>query len=246
MTTQRPSTEFVGTFARPSKLRGRAFSHSPLTAGLDWLTRNAKMNRIAFVAASAAALLVAGAASAQSKTVVINGEVAAKCGVSAQQSTVALSADLTDSNAKVRGAVTNEIAAALNGAQIVAFCNGVNNTVEIKRAVLARVGSTGNGLTDGDFAQFIRYNLDASLNGLFLDSTTTAGASAVGARFGGHDSLSSAATRVAFSASTTGGTAVATSNGTNSTATDWSSLTDRRLAAGSYTGSVEVVLTPGA
>lgn len=246
MTTQRSSTEFAGTFPRHSKLPGGGNYALPITAGHDRLSRNDNMNRIAFVAASAAALLIAGAASAQSKTIAINGTVAPKCGVSAQQSTVTLSGDLTDTNAKVRSAVTNEIATALNGAQIVAFCNGVNNSVEIKRAVLARVGSTGTGLTEGDYAQFIRYNLDASLNGLALDSTSTDGASVVAARFGGHDSLSSAATRIAFAQATADGAAVASSNGSTPTAVNWSSLTDRRLAAGTYTGSVEVVLTPGA
>ena len=39
------------------------------------------------------------------------------------------------------------------------------------------------------------------------------------------------------------GSAVASSNGSNETATNWSSLTDRRLAAGDYTGYVTVELT---
>lgn len=205
------------------------------------------MNRFAFAAASAAALLVAGAASAQdSQTVVINASVAPKCGVSAQQTTVTLAADLTDSDAKVRSGVTTEIANALNGARIVAFCNGVNNSVEVKRAVLARTGATGNGLADGGFAQFIRYNLDASLNGVALDSTSTDGASTVASRFGGHISLSDANTHVRFAQAASNGAPVASSNGATPTATNWSALTDRRLAAGSYTGSVEVIVTPGA
>lgn len=205
------------------------------------------MNRIAFVAASAAALLIAGAASAQSsQTVAINASVAPKCGVSAQQTTVTLANDLTGADAKVRSAVTTEIANALNGAQIVAFCNGVNNSVEIKRAVLARAGSTGSGLTDGGFAQFIRYNLDATLNGVALDSTSTDGASVVASRFGGHTSQSSASTHVRFAQAASEGAPVASSNGSTPTATNWSSLTDRRLAAGAYTGSVEVIVAPGA
>ncbi|WP_313472129.1 hypothetical protein [Brevundimonas sp.] len=205
------------------------------------------MNRIAFVAASAAALLVAGAASAQdSQTVAINASVAPKCGVSAQQTTVTLAADLTDADAKVRSGVTTEIANALNGARIVAFCNGVNNSVEVKRAVLARTGATGTGLADGGFAQFIRYNLDASLNGVALDSTSTDGASTVPSRFGGHISLSDSNTHVRFAQAASNGAPVASSNGSTPTATNWSSLTDRRLAAGAYTGSVEVIVTPGA
>lgn len=205
------------------------------------------MNRIAFAAASAVALLVAGAASAQeSKSVAINASVAPKCGVSAQQTTVTLAADLTDADARVRSGVTTEIANALNGARIVAFCNGVNNSVEIKRAVLARTGAAGNGLADGGFAQFIRYNLDATLNNIALDSTSTAGASNVASRFGGHISLSDSNTHVRFAQAVSNGAPVASSNGSTSTATDWSSLTDRRLAAGTYTGSVEVIVTPGA
>ncbi len=205
------------------------------------------MNRIAFVAASAAALLVAGAASAQdTQSVAINASVAPKCGVSAQQTTVTLAADLTDADAKVRSGVTTEIANALNGARIVAFCNGVNNSVEIKRAVLARTGATGTSTTEGGFAQFIRYNLDATLGGVALDSTSTDGASTVASRFGGHISLSDSKTHVLFAQAASNGAPVAAANGSTPTATNWSSLTDRRLAAGAYTGSVEVIVTPGA
>lgn len=205
------------------------------------------MNRIAFVAASAAALLVAGAASAQdTQSVAINASVAPKCGVSAQQTTVTLAADLTDADAKVRSGVTTEIANALNGARIVAFCNGVNNSVEIKRAVLARTGATGNGLADGGFAQFIRYNLDASLNGVALDTTSTDGASTVASRFGGHISLSDVNTHVRFAQAASNGAPVAASSGSTPTAANWDQRTDRRLAAGAYTGSVEVIVTPGA
>jgi|GEM_PF-530471 len=206
------------------------------------------MNRIAFAAASAVVLLAAGAASAQSsvsQTVNINASVAPKCGVSAQQTTVTLANDLTDSDAKVRSGVTTEIANALNGASIVAFCNGVNNSVEVKRAVLARTGSTGNGLADGGFAQFVRYNLDTTLNGVALDSTSTDGATTVASRFGGHISLSDTNTHVRFAQAASNGAPVATSAGSTPTAVDWSSLTDRRLAAGTYTGSVQVILTPG-
>lgn len=205
------------------------------------------MNRIAFAAASAAALMIAGAASAQdSQSVAINASVAPKCGVSAQQTTVTLSQDLTDSDAKVRSGVTTEIASALNGARIIAFCNGVNNSVEVKRAVLARTGSTGTGLAEGGFAQFIRYNLDTTLNGVALDSTSTDGASTVASRFGGLTSLSDTNTHVRFAQAASNGAPVASSNGSTPTAINWSSLTDRRLAAGAYTGSVEVTVTPGA
>ncbi len=112
--------------------------------------------------------------------------------------------------------------------------------------MLALDGASGNGLAQGEFAQFIRYNLDTSLNGLALDSTSTDGGSTVAQRFGGHDSLSSAATRVQFVKAASNGNAVATSNGSSRTATNWSSLTDRRLAAGNYSGYVSIELTPAA
>lgn len=205
------------------------------------------MKRI--ILAAAAVALFAGSASAQtvSQTIQIDGDVASKCGISAQSSSFTLANDLTDSAARVRAAVSQEIADGLNSARIVGFCNGLNNTVTVERDVLARVGATGNGLTDGGYAQFIRYNLDASINGLALDSTGTVGGSLVAQRFGGHISLSDSNTHVRFAPSSSNGTAVATSNGaTRSAATGWSSLTDRRLAAGDYTGSVTVTLTPGA
>lgn len=205
------------------------------------------MKNLLLAAASAAAFAFAGTASAQTvnQQVDINALVASKCGVSAQQTTVTLG-DLTDSQARVRSAVTQEIATALNNARVIAFCNAPNSTVNVERGVLTRVGATGNGLTEGGFAQFVRFNLDTSIDGLFLDSTSTAGGSQVNARFGGHYSLSSTATHLRFDPAASAGTAVATSNGTSPTATNWSSLTDRRLAAGNYTGFVNVTLTPGA
>ena len=142
--------------------------------------------------------------------------------------------------------MTTEIADALNGARIIAFCNGVNNSVTVDRAVLARTGATGNGLTEGGFAQFIRYNLDTTINGLALDTTSTAGASNVAQRFGGHVSLSDSNTHVRFAQAASNGGAVATSGGSSDIATNWGSNTDRRLAAGAYTGSVNVTVAPGA
>lgn len=205
------------------------------------------MKKTILAAASIATLAFAGAASAQTvnQQVDINASVGSKCGISAQQTSVTLG-DLTNADARVRAAVTQEIATALNGAQIVAFCNAPNSTVNVERGVLTRVGATGTGLVDGGFAQHVRYNLDASINGLALDSTSTAGGSTVASRFGGHISLGSTATHLRFDPATTAGTAVASSNGSSPTATNWTSLTDRRLAAGSYAGFVNVTLTPGA
>lgn len=205
------------------------------------------MNRAIFAAASAVALLVAGSASAQvaQQTVTINGNVEAKCGVTAQTSTINLAGDLTDSRALVRTAVTQEIATALNAAQIIPFCNGTTNQVEIKRAVLARSGATGGGLL-GDFAQYVRYNLDASLGGTVLDTTTVDGATSNVGRFGGHFSAGSTATHLNFAPSASNGNAVAASGGSDTTSGTWNARTDRRLAAGAYQGSVQVVLTPGA
>ena len=200
-------------------------------------------------AAAAVALSIgfAGAASAQTvnQQVDINANVASKCGISAQQTSITLG-DLTDANAKVRSAVTQEIATALNNARIIGFCNAPNSQVEVQRAVLARVGATGTGLTDGGFSQFVRYNLDASINGLALDSTSTSGPSTVANRFGGHISLSSTATHLQFAQAASNGLAVASSSGSTPTATNWTARTDRRLAAGNYTGFVNVILTPGA
>lgn len=206
------------------------------------------MKRILFAAASVAAFAIAGTASAQSdsQAVAINGTVAPKCGVSAQSTTVTLGSDLTDADARVRAAVTTEIADALNGARIIAFCNGVNNSVTVERSVLARTGSTGNGLTEGGFAQFIRYNLDASINGLALDSTSTDGASTVAQRFGGHISLSDSNTHVRFQQAASAGAPQPATGGSSATATNWNAVTDRRIAAGAYTGSVNVIVAPGA
>ena len=205
------------------------------------------MKRIAIAAVSA--VLFAGTASAQvSQDVEINGAVANKCGISAQSTSFTLANDLTNSSAVVRAAVTDEIAAGLNNAKIVGFCNVGNSSVNVEREVLALNGSYANPgqLGTGGFARFIRYNLDASINGLALDSTSNAGASTVASPFGGHISLSDTNTHIRFQTASSNGAAVASSNGSTPIATNWSSLTDRRLLAGTYTGTVTVTLTPGA
>lgn len=206
------------------------------------------MKKLLVAVTSVATLAIAGTASAQAvnQQVDINASVAKKCGISAQQTSVTLG-DLTDSAAKIRAGVTDEIATALNGAKIIPFCNHANATVNVERAVLAAQGASGNGLAQGGFAQFVRYNLDASINNLALDSTSVAGGSVVPQAFGGHISLSDPNTHIKFVTSATAGIAVASSNGASPTsATGWSSLTDRRLIAGTYTGYVNVTLTPGA
>lgn len=206
------------------------------------------MKRIILAAGAAAVFAAtAGVASAAPATtqIDINALVASKCGISQQASAITLG-DLTGSNAKVLSTVTDEIATKLTAAKVVAFCNAPNAKVKVERAVLTRAGASGNGLTTGGFAQFVRYNLDTSINNLALDSTSTQDASTVTDRFGGHDSLSSTATHVQFAKASVNGTAVASSAGSSPTATNWSELTDRRLAAGTYTGYVTIELTPGA
>lgn len=204
------------------------------------------MKRSILAATAVAAFALAGSAhAATSAQININAKVNSKCGISTQASSISLE-DLTDANAKVRSTVTEEIAQKLTDANVVAFCNNGGSTVKVERAVLALQGATGSGLAAGDFAQFIRYNLDTSINGLALDSTSTPNGSTVAQRFGGHDSLSSTATHVQFAKATADGAAVASTNGASRTATDWSSLTDRRMAAGTYTGYVSIELTPAA
>ena len=203
------------------------------------------MKRIILAASTAVVFAAtAGAASAaESATVQISGQVASKCGVSATTTQFTLD-ELTGADAKVRTAVTDEIAAKLNSAKIIPFCNKAGSKVEVKRAVLSRSGNTGSGTTTGGYAQHVRYNLDASIAGLALDSTSVAGASTVAQPFGGHTSASDANTHIKFVKAAAQGDAVASSNGSTDVATDWSSLTDRRLIAGTYTGYVTIELTP--
>ena len=205
------------------------------------------MKRIILAATSAIALAAtAGAASANETTTInINAEVASKCGISATSSLITLD-ELTGADAKVRSNVTEEIATKLTQAKVIPFCNKGGSQVKVDRAVLARVGANGTGLAAGDYAQFVRYNLDTSINGLALDSTSVEGASTVAQPFGGHISLSDTNTHIKFAQAASNGVAVASSNGSTAVATNWSSLTDRRLIAGSYTGYVTIELTPGA
>jgi hypothetical protein len=205
------------------------------------------MKRFILAASAAAAFAAtAGVASAADNTRVdITAEAESKCGITAQNNLVTLSNDLTDANAFVRAAVTDEIATALNSAKIVAFCNKAGALVTVKRSVLALDGSTGNGLVTGGFAQLVRYNLDTSLGGVALDSTSTDGGSVVPQRFGGHNSLSDTNTHVRFATASSNGPAVATAgSGSDREATTWGSNTDRRLAAGNYSGYVTIQLAP--
>ena len=205
------------------------------------------MKRIILAATSAIALAAtAGAASANETTTInINAEVASKCGISTSSSVITLD-ELTGADAKVRSNVTEEIATKLTAAKVIPFCNKAGSQVKVERAVLARLGATGNQPTTGGYAQFVRYNLDTSIAGLALDSTSVAGASQIAQPFGGHDSSGDVNTHIKFTKAVNEGTAVASSNGSSAVAVNWSSLTDRRLIAGSYTGYVTIELTPGA
>lgn len=203
------------------------------------------MKRIILAASTAIAFAAtAGAASAaETATININAEVASKCGISASSSLISLE-DITGTDAKVRSNVTEEIASKLNQAKVIPFCNKAGSQVKVERAVLSLVGFSGTSTTTGGYAQHVRYNLDTSINGLPLDSTSVAGASNVGVPFGGHTSAGDANTHIKFVKAASQGDAVASSNGTSPVATNWSSLTDRRLIAGNYTGYVTIELTP--
>ncbi len=203
------------------------------------------MKRSILAASAVAMFAVAGSAqAATTANIAINAQVDSKCGISSTASSITLG-DLTDSNALVRDGVTEEIAQKLNAANVIAFCNNGGSKVEVKRAVLAPANTTGNGLA-GDFAQYIRYNLDTSINGLALDSTSVSGPSTVAQRFGGHYSASEAATHVVFTKAASAGAAVAATGDGDRTSTNWNGTTDRRMVAGNYSGYVSIELTPGA
>lgn len=203
------------------------------------------MKRIILAASTAIALAAtAGAVSAAETTRIdINAQVASKCGISASSALITLD-ELTGADAKVRSNVTEEIATKLNQAKVIPFCNKGGSQVKVERAVLAVAAPSGTGTTTGGFAQYVRYNLDTSIAGLALDTTSVAGASTVAQPFGGHTSASDANTHIKFEKAALNGTAVASSNGSTAIATDWSSLTDRRLIAGNYSGYVTIELTP--
>lgn len=205
------------------------------------------MKRIILAATSAIALAAtAGAASANETTRIdIDAQVASKCGISSSSSLITLD-ELTGADAKVRSNVTEEIATKLNQAKVIPFCNKGGSKVTVERAVLAVAGASGTSVTTGGYAQFVRFNLDTSINGLPLDTTSVAGGSTVAQPFGGHTSAGDVNTHIKFVKAAVDGTAVASSNGSSAVATNWSSLTDRRLIAGDYTGYVTVELTPGA
>lgn len=203
------------------------------------------MKRIILAASTAIVFAAtAGVASAEdTATININALVASKCGITASSSLITLD-ELTGADAKVRSNVTEEIATKLNQAKVIPFCNKGGSQVKVERAVLAVANPNGTSTTTGGFAQFVRYNLDTSINGVALDTTSVAGPSTVAQPFGGHTSAGDANTHIKFVKAAVDGTAVASSNGSSAVATNWSSLTDRRLIAGTYSGYVTVELTP--
>ena len=204
------------------------------------------MKRIILAATSAIALAAtAGAASAaETAQININAEVASKCGIKTSSSLISLT-DITGTDAKVRSDVTADIATKLNEAKVIPFCNKANSTVKVERAVLTLAGGT-TGLAAGGYAQAVRYNLDASIGNVALDTTSVAGASTVAQPFGGHTSEGDVNTHIKFVEAVQNGKAVATVGNFSPVATDWGANTDRRLIAGSYTGYVTIELTPGA
>ncbi|WP_395397546.1 hypothetical protein WBP07_23660 [Novosphingobium sp. BL-8A] len=205
------------------------------------------MKRSILAASAVAMLAVAGSAqAATTANIAINAQVNSKCGITSTASSITLG-DLTDSEAKVRSTVTDEIAQKLNDADVIAFCNTGGSSVNVKRAVLSlKDAKFSNDFAEGGFAQQIRYNLDTSIGGLALDSTSTPGATTVAKRFGGHFSSSDSSTHILFTKAVADGTAVPTVGTYDPTAVNWGSNTDRRMAAGNYSGYVLIELTPGA
>jgi hypothetical protein len=183
-------------------------------------------NTIAIVLAAAAALASAPALADASGTVVVNGTVAAKCTATAPINGTISLGEL----AKADGTVDPAFAGATNGLSrsFTVRCNGTNPnmSVEARSLVNAAAADSPNGYTNtvGYTAKLAAKGAKGgttSISDLSLNSGATTG------RIG--DRLAAEANNVTLTISdgiTTSSTAI--------------------LEAGSYTGSVDIVISPAA
>lgn len=208
----------------------------------------------AFVAAPAFALEGPNTTAATTDSVIVNAQNPAKCNIVADEPSVTLSDDsLTDAGGFARPDVGTTVAAALNAANINAWCTGNNNKVQMFRTALTI--NTGDAV-DG-FNQALVYDVAMLIAGATRsDNVTplegTSDGKGNGPGLGGgsgitisHFGPTPAAAAVSFVVEPSSTSFAATSNSVGDGPTGDFDENDNRLVAGDYRSTVTIELTPG-
>jgi hypothetical protein len=210
--------------------------------------------------AAAASLAFAGVASAQtpdSATIIINGDNPAKCGVISSPASVNLAADqISDADGFANPALGQAVANALTGAgtPVAVYCTGASNGVVLGRTSLR----TGDGTPVNGFNRAVVYDIAMSIEGATrADNVTPLEGSSDGGNGGvtGPGSPTGAGNDVSSFGASPSGAAVSwfaegnnafatTSNSSAYDATGSYAPSENRLAAGTYSGTVQITLTP--
>jgi hypothetical protein len=206
---------------------------------------------IAALATATPALADGDNTSTDTTTITVNANNPAKCNVTSSALTVALADNqISNNDGFAVSDLGSKVAAALDGLTVSAWCTGGNNTVNLQRTALVRNGSNGAKTSEG-FNQSIIYDIamdvaDANrVDGTKPIEGTSDGA--VGPTNVGRFGPNGVGSEVTFS-NEAGSSSNASSVGTSGGSGPRSGFTAdaARLAAGAYTGTVTIVVTPGA
>jgi hypothetical protein len=215
------------------------------------------MKKIAYIV-SALALVSAGQAFAAAQPVTVNGEVTAQCKITGT-SFVTVSNDLADGDGFARTDIGADVATALNGATVTAWCSGNNNSVVVSRTAFVKTGGTPGGIVDGSgFANGAVYDVAVSIPGgvrsdtnsdVDVDGSSDGAGNGPGAGAGaglGVDSFGPLGTGVVLTFANEGSSesGAITEDGADGATGEFSVDSNNRLSAGAYTSTVTVTLGP--
>lgn len=217
-----------------------------------------KLKMLTSVAVAAAIYLPATAMAAplagSVAGVTVGGATPPKCEVSAAATTVTLSDDLTNENGRVKNNVGGKVADMLNTLNVKGWCTGNRNALVVSRSTL----NHGDGQRDeAGFNHAILYDINVNVANAFdtegsplADGTTDGPASGPGIggaanrpalRFGAEGAGEDFTFSQAGQASAVTNGRFAESGSENGEFT----LSNARIAAGEYSGTVTITLTPG-
>ena len=213
------------------------------------------MKNIAILAGAAAMMMSAPAFAANPQAIIVNGNTAAQCAISATLTTVTVAASMADAAGFARTNLATDVATALNTAGVKAWCSGATNGVVLSRTALTK----GTGLVDaGGFANGAIYDLQLSISdavrsdtsGSLLDGTSDGAGNGPGVGVGAGLSVDAfgptgTGTAVVFAAETSSASAAITANPLAAATGAYNANNANRLSAGNYTSTVTLTLTPG-
>ena len=217
------------------------------------------MKNIAILAGAAAMMLSAPAFAANPQAIIVNGSVTPLCAINATTAVVSVSNQLADSaTGFARLNVAADVATALNTAGITAWCTGATNGVVLSRTALTK----GNGLVDGSgFANGVVYDLDLTIpgairadsvapGGVKFEGTSDGAGNGPGVGLGSFTSVDSfgatgSGAPVTFSTEGSSTSGAITVNNVSGATSGFTVNNANRLAAGAYTSTVTLTLTPG-